>query len=270
MCSHPTCRAAGVKFRYCYYCKKPVTKQNFRSRHLHADLAEKANKRAADSRKSPLLLPRMNPAEKPTTPKTVVCAPAITFPPPLPSTQQNLKQKEQGLEESKTQMPSHHVANGIQNQRSTSNIRPLVWSCILDDRPTDLTLLPVWIANVISISDSEKSVMDYPIPKEKMTSRQKTPTQREADWNALLWERPKGNQGDDEMNTWLMKVLERSSPGYSGERASTGLTPPSNYSKSSYDPQLPFESSSSPIHFVPTTLQSYDESTIPSSKKRKV
>lgn len=38
LCSHPTCRAAGVKFRYCFYCKKPVTKQNFRSRHLHADL----------------------------------------------------------------------------------------------------------------------------------------------------------------------------------------------------------------------------------------
>ena len=38
MCSHPTCRSAGVKFRYCLYCKKPVTKQNFRSRHLHADL----------------------------------------------------------------------------------------------------------------------------------------------------------------------------------------------------------------------------------------
>lgn len=38
-CSHPVCRAAGVKFRYCLYCKKPVTKQNFRSRHLHADVA---------------------------------------------------------------------------------------------------------------------------------------------------------------------------------------------------------------------------------------
>lgn len=38
LCSHSVCRAAGVKFRYCAYCKKPVTKQNFRSRHLHADL----------------------------------------------------------------------------------------------------------------------------------------------------------------------------------------------------------------------------------------
>lgn len=30
-----------MKFRYCFYCKKPVTKQNFRSRHLHADLNPK-------------------------------------------------------------------------------------------------------------------------------------------------------------------------------------------------------------------------------------
>jgi hypothetical protein len=26
LCSHPACRAAGVKFRYCLYCRKPVTK----------------------------------------------------------------------------------------------------------------------------------------------------------------------------------------------------------------------------------------------------
>mmetsp|Transcript_7235 Transcript_7235/g.17639 ORF Transcript_7235/g.17639 Transcript_7235/m.17639 type:complete len:447 (+) Transcript_7235:182-1522(+) len=38
LCSHSICRSAGVKFRYCFYCKKPVTKQNFRARHLHANL----------------------------------------------------------------------------------------------------------------------------------------------------------------------------------------------------------------------------------------
>jgi hypothetical protein len=31
-----------VKFRYCGCCKKPVTKQNFRSRHLHADILKEA------------------------------------------------------------------------------------------------------------------------------------------------------------------------------------------------------------------------------------
>lgn len=58
LCSHPTCRAVGVKFRYCYFCKKPVTKQNFRSRHLHADLAEKEkNKTSAAQPMMPPLPP---------------------------------------------------------------------------------------------------------------------------------------------------------------------------------------------------------------------
>ncbi len=48
-CSHPICRAAGVKFRYCLHCKKPVTKQNFRSRHLHAEFGREKE----TSRKTP-------------------------------------------------------------------------------------------------------------------------------------------------------------------------------------------------------------------------
>lgn len=35
MCSYQACRQAGVKFRYCLYCKVPVAKRNFRNRHRH-------------------------------------------------------------------------------------------------------------------------------------------------------------------------------------------------------------------------------------------
>lgn len=35
VCSHPACRNAGVKFRYCSFCKAPVAKRNFRRRHNH-------------------------------------------------------------------------------------------------------------------------------------------------------------------------------------------------------------------------------------------
>jgi hypothetical protein len=35
VCSYPTCRQAGVKFRYCLHCKVPVAKRNFRNRHRH-------------------------------------------------------------------------------------------------------------------------------------------------------------------------------------------------------------------------------------------
>lgn len=35
VCSYPSCRQAGVKFRYCLHCKVPVAKRNFRNRHRH-------------------------------------------------------------------------------------------------------------------------------------------------------------------------------------------------------------------------------------------
>ncbi len=35
MCAYPSCRNAGVKFRYCLHCKVPVAKRNFRNRHRH-------------------------------------------------------------------------------------------------------------------------------------------------------------------------------------------------------------------------------------------
>lgn len=37
-----------MKFRYCLYCKKPVTKQNFRSRHLHADVVSATTESTAN------------------------------------------------------------------------------------------------------------------------------------------------------------------------------------------------------------------------------
>lgn len=35
ICSHRACRNAGVKFRYCAFCKAPVAKRNFKRRHSH-------------------------------------------------------------------------------------------------------------------------------------------------------------------------------------------------------------------------------------------
>lgn len=38
LCSFPSCRCAGVKFRYCLHCKLPVAKRNFRNRHKHGNM----------------------------------------------------------------------------------------------------------------------------------------------------------------------------------------------------------------------------------------
>jgi hypothetical protein len=35
ICSYFACRNAGIKFRYCSFCKVPVAKRNFRKRHKH-------------------------------------------------------------------------------------------------------------------------------------------------------------------------------------------------------------------------------------------
>lgn len=37
LCSYPQCASEGVKFCYCRFCRKPVAKQNFKSRHDHGD-----------------------------------------------------------------------------------------------------------------------------------------------------------------------------------------------------------------------------------------
>lgn len=36
MCSYFACRNAGIKFRYCVFCKLPVAKRNFAKRHRHS------------------------------------------------------------------------------------------------------------------------------------------------------------------------------------------------------------------------------------------
>jgi len=35
LCSYPSCRASGSKFRYCFYCNKAVHKRNFWKEHSH-------------------------------------------------------------------------------------------------------------------------------------------------------------------------------------------------------------------------------------------
>jgi len=41
-CSHPGCRAKGIRFRFCSVCSVPVAKRNFSTRHHHGDLLEQS------------------------------------------------------------------------------------------------------------------------------------------------------------------------------------------------------------------------------------
>ncbi|KAL7553091.1 hypothetical protein ACHAWF_018940 [Thalassiosira exigua] len=49
LCSFPSCRSAGAKFRYCLHCKVPVAKRNFRNRHKHGNLLMGMDKKKAAS-----------------------------------------------------------------------------------------------------------------------------------------------------------------------------------------------------------------------------
>ena len=44
LCSFPSCRSAGAKFRYCLHCKLPVAKRNFRNRHKHGNMGGTTDK----------------------------------------------------------------------------------------------------------------------------------------------------------------------------------------------------------------------------------
>ena len=53
LCSFPSCRSAGAKFRYCLHCKVPVAKRNFRNRHKHGNIGGLDKKKGGGDLKSP-------------------------------------------------------------------------------------------------------------------------------------------------------------------------------------------------------------------------
>jgi hypothetical protein len=150
---------------------------------------------------------------------------------------------------------------GINNYR-------LAWNAVLKERPTDLTLFPLWISKVISLSDTRK-VDTCPLSK-----LDENLTPRECKWESLVWERPKGNQDDEEMTAWLVKVLETSSPGNSLQHGFTGSPP-------ALSPKCSFESHQSHFYGSPGSnqvdtgansiyLHTFDDSSLHALKKRKV
>jgi hypothetical protein len=61
LCSFPSCRSAGAKFRYCLHCKVPVAKRNFRNRHKHGSMGVLDKKKAGGNPTSPQGEERTNP-----------------------------------------------------------------------------------------------------------------------------------------------------------------------------------------------------------------
>lgn len=201
LCSHPACRAVGVKFRYCYYCKKPVTKQNFRSRHLHADLgAKEKNKSTAPRPMLPLLAASGS-----------VCLPISTSAPPSPPL--TLQEAPKFGKSDSTNSPRSNLQSLIDaanHKRPRDapflNTQQRQWATLLMERPSNMVLIPGWLSKVISTSAPKNP--GALSPALLATSA----LDRDSRWNKLLLERPHETEDDGIINAWIVKVLEVSTP----------------------------------------------------------
>ena len=240
LCSHSVCRAAGVKFRYCFYCKKPVTKQNFRSRHLHANLDPNNNKKDdkayGKSKKSDgKVEPKKkngNVTEEPTTnEKTSVKISGMNLKnlmsddadkdsleslAALPIDDSEKKNIRNGAEK-KLERPSKIRKLSILDGRQ-EYIRQNQWEELLDERPSDdLEAIHSWTRKVLSISNPnlDSSILGsidiLKLQKQQqqgLSSDLLSPNGLSGHWNSLLEMRPNGDSNGISVTNWLLQALE--------------------------------------------------------------
>mmetsp|Transcript_30829 Transcript_30829/g.72699 ORF Transcript_30829/g.72699 Transcript_30829/m.72699 type:complete len:591 (+) Transcript_30829:139-1911(+) len=240
LCSHAVCRAAGVKFRYCFYCKKPVTKQNFRSRHLHADLdpskkkeGEKIvdsnskgskNKSTSDQKKA-INASKSNERTIKKTMATSLQEGAIqgllTNDNKFSIT--SLGTSLMGKCEGKRCCPSEQeclIRPSKIPKLLDSNVEPVCrkrsrWTELLEERPSDdLEAIHSWTGKILSMSNPAMGSVNCGSEEFIQQRSQKFDLDNVSSeglsmyWNALLNERPKGEDDKDSVTQWLVRALE--------------------------------------------------------------
>lgn len=262
-----------------------MTKQNFRSRHLHADLAEKERKEKPSAPgKDPFLAPTVaRSGSGETVSRRQELSLTLTSSPPssahsrqgsISSIMENhsdasLSPKSDiqsllGAVASLEPRDSHAESDGWRSTPQESRSCMPIWHTLLGERPSDITQLPGWISKVISCSDPGKH---GEAAKEK-GARIANCTDTESKWERLLLERPTGTQDDGKVTSWLVKVLEASSPEKLGNAVADyeGLIP-----RQGMNPSVSVDlvdKGAPPIRDA-HTLQTYGDIE-PTAKKRKV
>jgi len=233
LCSHSVCRTSGVKFRYCFYCKKPVTKQNFRSRHLHADLdpnkkkddKKRMNSNTEDKKKK--MEPEHNKNSKSSkSSKRTTKKPSIT-----PLEENSLKRStnavfptlpvvkdEKEICCSSTEECLERPSKISKLLDSNMEARRWRWIELLEERPSDdLEAIHCWTGKVLSVSNP---AMDTSIwsDVELLLKRKQQDQNFDLDnassqrlsgrWNSLLDQRPKGDSDKSSITKWLIRALE--------------------------------------------------------------
>lgn len=172
-CSYFACRNAGIKFRYCVYCKLPVAKRNFAKRHRHtgkisaSDLPRDFEEGSEGDELSSS--EQGSAGLKSPSPEKAVTAPSVAAAKP-----QNAVQWE--AQELLDLLLARNVQE-LQSDGSTSNgsnkspiaaemLEQLIqknqgeWDRLLMDRPrtsNDPSAMASWLLEVLRVSDVEKT-----------------------------------------------------------------------------------------------------------------
>lgn len=173
LCSFPSCRSAGAKFRYCLHCKVPVAKRNFRNRHKHGNMG------GLDKKKSSNLKTPESPEDKsndggkkeeagskmPGLPKPEEGKPAAEASAPVkdedskPSAPEPVKQEAVPSVEAAAEAPAPAVNADGTAQVSVSSSHDVnkvqKWVELLENKPDpgDKQAMAVWMLNLINATE---------------------------------------------------------------------------------------------------------------------
>jgi len=167
LCSFPSCRIAGAKFRYCLHCKVPVAKRNFRNRHKHGNLGEKLTKKkgwespdsveAENQEVKPSAEPELSPKAEGEKTSEIKSEDAANQGEPRPA-----KQEEAAAAAT---LPKADFAEssgpGASNKVSVSSTHDAAkvrrWVELLEDKPAagDKQAMAVWMLNLMNATDSK-------------------------------------------------------------------------------------------------------------------
>ena len=224
-----------MKFRYCLLCKKPVTKQNFRSRHLHADLANPDDASSREkietysstkkNRKSPA--PQDSNEDHSTAPRfqlpkicTEVDALLDTKKTKIPE-----KTKEATEKEATTEILGESPASSERHDTPTNLYlasRRRRWAALLAERPSGLAKLNSWLAIAFAVSDLGASWSATETALSDRTVFTRTSVTQRSKWLALLQERPRNDAAA--RTAWIVKVLQISCPEKAQEESEAAST----------------------------------------------
>jgi len=192
VCSYFACRNAGIKFRYCVYCKLPVAKRNFAKRHRHmgkiaaCDLprdfeescdddlstseqgtATKGGAKAKGSPKPPMVSGKKTSVPASAVAPTVVAAVSARGPAKAKSKPQRIDAKE--LLDYLSECNAKEVQEGdapVKEPFSEQLLETLIkerkeaWDNLFLKRPKsnkDMSAIVAWVQDVLRVSDMEEA-----------------------------------------------------------------------------------------------------------------